>query len=712
MSDDPSGNSLRLIPLGGFGEIGKNMALLECREQRLLIDAGIAFPDDDAAVGVDLLLPNWSYLRRHPERLAGIFLTHGHEDHIGALPFLLREFSVPVYGTALTLGLVKAKLGQYRVEADLRLVRAGDRVPVGCFEVECIQVNHSIPDALGLGIRTPAGIIYHSGDFKFDHTPIDGQVTDFSALARLGDEGVRLMVSDSTNIHRPGHTPSEAVVGKAFAQIFPHAPGRIIIATFASQIHRIQQVFDAAETLGRKVLVSGRSMERNVNVARELGYLHLPDDVRVSSGELTSYADDQVIVLITGSQGEPVSGLTRMAQGSHPKLRIHPDDTVIFSATPIPGNEATVWRIINDLMRRGAHVITHREAEVHVSGHAASEETKLLFNLIRPQFAAPFHGEYRHMMAYGELAQDIGLSHKDIFLLQNGDVLRLDDDGVTIEQAVEHGVWTVDGKRLNELGGNDVVTQDRVFLAESGVITATAVWDFRLGELVAPPVVGVRGVRGPEHLDVEQMTADAGQRLADRLAQLDPDGRASRTEVERAAKRALRSYFEKTTGTYPVLQFLLVALNEAVEMAAPTSEPEAGPRRVLVVDGEVDRPMALTLDDLAALRPESAAGDEETVALPIEAILAHAGLRRRATHLTISSDHNDFCASLPLEVVRDAGQLAFGCDDQPLDADQGGPICWMVPEADSELLLGATYIPQVNRLSAGVGPGRDTRHGR
>jgi ribonuclease J len=707
-------DALRLIPLGGFGEIGKNMSLLECRGQLLLIDAGIAFPDTDTQIGVDLLLPNFSYLRKRADQLVGIFLTHGHEDHIGALPYLLQEVRAPVYGTALTLGLVRAKLGAHRLDdVDLRVVHAGDRVPVGCFEVECIQVNHSIPDSLALGIRTPAGILFHSGDFKFDHTPVDGQVTDFSALARLGDEGVRLMVSDSTNIDRPGHTPSEAVVGKAFARLFPEAKGRLIIATFASQIHRIQQVFDGAEAFGRKVLVSGRSMERNVNVAVELGYLHLPDGVRISYGELPNYADEQIIVLITGSQGEPVSGLTRMAKGSHPKLRIHDNDTVIFSATPIPGNEATVWRVINDVMRRGAHVVTHREAQVHVSGHASSEETKLLFNLIRPEFAAPFHGEFRHMTTYGELAQDLGLSHRNIFLLQNGDVLRLDDDGAGLDTPVEHGVWTVDGKRINELGATDAVRQDRTFLVESGVISATAVWDFHLGELAAPPVVGVRGVRCPSGMKEDELLAEAAKRIEQRLYQLDAPARVERAEVERAAKRALRGYFEKVTGTYPVLQFLLVALNEPVEKPTEASEEiEAPPARVLVVDGEVDHALRLSLDDLAALRPENDGGDDEAIALPLRAVLAQAGLRQRATHLTIASESDNFCASVPLAMVLDSGSLTFGSDDQRLSDEEGGPVCWQISNGHEAELLGATHIPHVSRLSAGVGPGRDTRRRR
>ncbi|NUQ01255.1 MAG: ribonuclease J, partial [Armatimonadetes bacterium] len=519
MSDD-----LRLIPLGGFGEIGKNMSLLECGDQLLLIDAGIAFPDEDTQVGVELLIPNFTYLRERADRLVGIVLTHGHEDHIGGLPFVLRELTAPIYGTPLTLGLVRAKLGQQRAaELELHAVRPRDRIQLGCFDIECIRVNHSIPDCLGLGIRTPAGIVVHSGDFKFDHTPIDGQFSDFSTFARLGDEGVRLLISDSTNIDRPGHTPSEAVVGAAFERIFPAATGRIIVATFASQIHRIQQVFDVAAFLDRKVLVAGRSMEKNVNVARDLGYLHVPEGLRVGYGEAQQLRDEELVILITGSQGEPVSGLSRLARGSHPKLRLHPNDTVILSATPIPGNEATVWRLINDLLLGGARVVDHRQETVHVSGHASREEIALLFNLVRPEFAVPFHGEYRHMLAYGELAQLVGLSHENVFLLQNGDVLRLDAEGASLDPPIEHGTWTIDGNRINELGMTDATVQDRVFLSESGVITASVAWDFATGQAVAPPVVGVRGVRprgsqSPE--DSERLLTGAVRLVEERLAAL------------------------------------------------------------------------------------------------------------------------------------------------------------------------------------------------
>ncbi|HAZ63835.1 MAG TPA: ribonuclease J, partial [Armatimonadetes bacterium] len=490
-------SSLRVIPLGGYGEIGKNCTVLETAGQYLIIDFGVAFPDENQARHADLLVNNFNFLRERRAQIAGLVLTHGHEDHIGGVPVLLADlqrdgWKLPVYGAPLTLGLLRAKLGGRAAECDLRVWAPGDRVPIGPFEVEPVHINHSIPDAVGLAIRTPAGLVYHSGDFKFDHTPIDGRPTDFATLAALGNEGVRALICDTTNVVRPGHTPSEMTVGRAFERIFPRVEGRLIIATFASQIHRLQQVFDAADRLGKKVLIAGRSMERNANAARELGHLHYRDEQRLSYGQLADHPADETVILITGSQGEPLSGLTRMARGTHPKLRLYESDTVLFSATAIPGNETTVWQVINDILARGAQVITHGQEQVHVSGHASSEEIKLLHNLIRPRTGLPFHGEYRHMVAYGELAQDLGLSHEEIYFLQNGDVLRLDDEGEALEQRVEHGTWAITGSRLAEDGLSDAVAADRGYLGESGVICGALAWDLARGALVGAPAVSVR----------------------------------------------------------------------------------------------------------------------------------------------------------------------------------------------------------------------------
>ena len=711
---------LRLIPLGGYGEIGKNMSLLECNEEVLLIDAGIAFPEEESAFGADLLIPDYSYLREHAERVVGVMLTHGHEDHIGGLPYVLRELDVPIYGTPLTLGLVRAKLGQHKLKPpDLQTVRRGDRIQIGeNFNIECIRVNHSIPDCLALGIRTPAGIVVHSGDFKFDHTPVDHDFTDFSALARLGDEGVRLLISDSTNIERPGHTPSEMIVGDAFDRLFPTCEGRILVASFASQIHRIQQVFDVAAAHGRKVMVAGRSMERNVNVARELGYLHYDDAVRINAGELNHLPEDQVVILITGTQGEPVSGLTRLSRGSHPKLRLHPTDTVILSATPIPGNEATVWRLINDLLRGGARVVDHREATVHVSGHASREEIALLFNLIRPQYAVPFHGEYRHMIAYGELAQEVGLSHENVFLLHNGDVLRLDDEGVRLDGTIAHGVWTIDGKILNEQGKSDEVAQDRGFLAESGVISGSVCWDLKAGELVGRPQVGVRGVRPPGD-DLDGLLDGAVEAVEGRLNGLEGDARHDPLEVERATKRSLRAYFERVTRSYPVLQALIIGVGGTTDgrpggMTFDVDEPAAAERSrepVLVVDGEVRHELHLNLEGLAKLaEPESDSDDLAAVAL--QSLLDEAKTQQQATHLTVANELEGYYASVPLAKVLGRGRLVYGVADQPLERDEGGPVRFLIRDAaqcGTDELDGCANVKGVNRLTLTVGPGLDTR---
>ncbi len=687
-------DAVRLIALGGYGEIGKNMTVLECGDDLLLIDAGIAFPEEDSPLGVDLLIPNYSYLRENRERLVGIMLTHGHEDHIGGLPYVLRDVSAPLYGTSLTLGLVRAKLGQHKLaEVDLNVVQSGDRLRLGAFDLECIRVNHSIPDCLGLGIRTPQGTIVHSGDFKFDHTPVDGLVTDFAAYSRLGDEGVRLLVSDSTNIERAGHTPSEAVVGRAFERLFPTATGRIIVASFASQIHRIQQVFDVAASCDRYVLVAGRSMERNVNVARELGYLHFPDSLRVGYGEAARLPDDKLVVLITGVQGEPVSGLARLARGRHPKLRLHPNDMVILSATPIPGNEATVWRLINDLLRGGARVVDHREDVVHVSGHASREEIALLFNLVRPEYAAPFHGEYRHMIAYGDLAQEVGLPHDKVFLLQNGDVLKLDENGVSIDGTVPHGVWTIDGRRVNELGASDTVFQDRSFLAASGVISAAVCWDFVAGEPVGRAMVGVRGVRETED-PTEPLTTAAAADLERRLGTLNATERVDRAAVEKAGKKALRAYFERATSTYPVLQFLVVGSDEQRAGEAEVTggvEEQPAARAILAVDGAVRSSLLLGVDDLSLLaRPEEAGdelGDQAFVALDV--VLEAAGLEPGATHLTVAGEQPGTSVELPLESAA-SGKIVFAQGDQPLTEEDGGPV---------RLLLGDDVVRAVTRLT-------------
>ncbi|NLE76058.1 MAG: ribonuclease J, partial [Chloroflexi bacterium] len=435
---DPNGEKkLRIIPLGGLGEVGKNMMLVEYDQQILLIDAGVMFPENDM-LGVDLVIPDYGYLRGRGEQIVGIVLTHGHEDHTGALPYLLREFPMPVYGTRLTLGLLQAKLREHRLldNTEVHEIVPGQATRLGPFEFEPFAVNHSIPDGVGLAIRTPVGLVVHSGDFKFDHTPVDGRSTDLTRLAQLAGEGVLLLMADSTNAERPGFTPSERVVDAAFDEAFREAKGRIIIATFASLISRIQQVLRAAQRHGRKVAVAGRSMQENTRIAQELGYLTVPAGILVTPHELAQLPPQQAVLLTTGTQGEPSAGLARLAWGQHRQIQVVPGDTVIISAHPIPGNEEEVNEIVNRLFQKGANVIYERIAPVHVSGHASQEDQKLLLRLVKPRFFLPIHGELRHLRAHARLAHDLGIPAENVFTVENGFILEFDRRGGQVRERV------------------------------------------------------------------------------------------------------------------------------------------------------------------------------------------------------------------------------------------------------------------------------------
>jgi len=485
-----NGRGLSVIPLGGLGEIGKNMTLIEYGDDIIVVDAGLAFPNEDM-LGVDIVIPDITYLQENKDRVRAIFLTHGHEDHIGALPFVLKDLHVPVYGTKLTLGLVEEKLLEFEhIDMDGKTVKVRDRVHAGPFEVEFFRLNHSIPDSAGLGIRTPAGLIVHTGDFKFDQTPVDGEVADFHKLAEFGDAGTLLLMSDSTNAEKPGVTPSERVVGEELDEIFASTKGRLLVASFASHLHRIQQVLEAAQNHGRKCTIVGRSLENTVSVAMDYGYLDVPESTLTTLDHLNRLDDDKAVILTTGSQGEPMSALTRISTNEHRRVEIRQGDTVILAATPVPGNEKLVHRTIDNLFRRGATVIYGPETRVHVSGHGSVEELKLMFNLVRPKYFMPIHGEFRHLVHHAGLAGDLGLSTDNILVSENGQALRFGKRGVTRE-TVPSGYVLVDGTSVGDVG--NTVLRDRRQIAQDGMLVVVIAVDKQTGDLLAGPEVMSRG---------------------------------------------------------------------------------------------------------------------------------------------------------------------------------------------------------------------------
>ncbi len=484
--------NVTIIPLGGLGEIGKNITAVRYRNDILVIDGGLMFPDDEM-LGVDLVIPDISYLVENKNRVRAIILTHGHEDHIGALPYILRELNVPVYATRLTLGLLEAKLKEsgFGEQVATTCVRPGDVVRLGPFQVEFIRVSHSIADAVALGITTPAGVIVHTGDFKFDQTPVDGEGTDYYRLAALGHKGVLVLLSDSTNAERPGYTLSERLVGETFEETFRKAPGRIIIASFASNVPRIQQAISTAFKYGRKVAVVGRSMVNVVSIARALGYLEIPPGTLVDLEEIGAIPPERLVILTTGSQGEPMSALTRMATCDHKKVAIMPGDTVIISASPIPGNERLVHRTIDSLFRLGADVVYESLSGVHVSGHASQEELKLMLNLVRPRYFVPVHGEYRHLVRHAQLAREVGIPPGHIFVAENGQVLEFGPQRAGVGGKVAAGKVLVDGLGVGDVG--NIVLRDRKQLSQDGIFIIVITLDKETGAVVAGPDVVSRG---------------------------------------------------------------------------------------------------------------------------------------------------------------------------------------------------------------------------
>ncbi len=474
---------LRVIPLGGLGEIGKNMMALEYQRDIIVIDAGVLFPEEDM-LGVDLVIPDVSYLVQNRERVRAIFITHGHEDHTGALPYVLQQLNVPVYAPRLAYGLISVKLKEHKAlrGATLRVMEPGKPIKEGAFRVEAFRVCHSIPDAMGLAITTPLGLVIHTGDFKIDHTPAQGEPTDLSHLARICADGVLLLFSDSTYADVPGFTASEQVVGEALERAIDQAPGRVMIATFASLIARVQQIMDAAARHGRKVGVVGRSMVDNVKMSLDMGYLSDPSNVLVSLGALRKLPPEQVVIVTTGSQGEPTSALVRIANKDHREVKIMPGDTVVISATPIPGNETVVSRTIDNLLRQGARVLYDKVATVHVHGHASQEELKIVLNLAKPKFFVPVHGEYRHLVSHGRIAQSLGMASEDVFILEDGDVLELTEKSGRVKEKVTAGHIFVDGLQLWDAKSS--VLRDRRTLSRDGIVVVTMAIDKATGRVL------------------------------------------------------------------------------------------------------------------------------------------------------------------------------------------------------------------------------------
>ena len=458
--------TIKIIPLGGLSEIGRNITAIKYKDEILVVDCGLSFPEDDM-LGIDIVIPDISYLIKNKEKVKGIVLTHGHEDHIGALPYVLRKLDVPVYGTRLTLGLVEIKFKEHRLDtANLHRVTAGQTIKLGEFNVEFIRTSHSIPDSCAIAIHTELGVIFHTGDFKIDYTPIDGQIIDLHRIAELGQQGVLVMMAESTNVERPGATMSEKSVGETFESIFRNTKQRIIVATFASNVHRVQQVLNAAYKYDRKVVVSGRSMVNVMSVASELGALDVIDGLIIDVSEMDKYEDHELLILTTGSQGESMAALSRMASSEHKKLDIQNGDLVVFSATPIPGNEKSVTRVINQLFEKGAEVIYESLADVHVSGHACQEELKLMHILAKPKYFIPVHGEYRHLKRHGKLAESLGMPKENIFIGENGTVFEFGEDYGKICGSIQAGRILVDGLGIGDVG--NIVLRDRKHLAEDG----------------------------------------------------------------------------------------------------------------------------------------------------------------------------------------------------------------------------------------------------
>ncbi len=544
-----NGKVLKIIPLGGLHEIGKNMTVLEYGEDLIIIDCGLSFPEDEM-FGIDIVIPDFSYLEKHRDKIKGLVLTHGHEDHIGAIPYLLKEFRLPIYGTKLTLAILENKLKEHGIKANLKNFRPGDITKLGVFNIETIRTTHSIADSVCLSIETPVGRIFHTGDFKIDYTPIDGEPIDFHRLAEIGHDGVLLMMADSTNAEREGYTRSEKTVGITLENIVRASKKRILIATFSSNVHRVQRIVDTCVSCGRKLAISGRSMVNIVKIAQEQGYLRIPDGVIVDINKTKMIPDEELLIITTGSQGEPMSALARMASNEHKAVQIKKDDMVILSSNPVPGNEKSVSNVVNKLLERGAEVVYSDIADVHVSGHACKEELKLLHSLIRPKYFAPVHGEYRQLKSHAQIAENLGTPVENIFIMDNGKGLNLTKNKcVFARDEVQAGAILVDGLGVGDVG--NIVLRDRKLLSESGLIIVVAAINKAAGYVCSGPEIISRGfvyVR-----ENEDLIDNARKVVCDTLDGCHDKGVKDWNMLKNAVRSELKNFIYEKTKRSPII---------------------------------------------------------------------------------------------------------------------------------------------------------------
>ena len=544
-------SKLKIIPLGGLHEIGKNITVFEYENEIIVVDCGLSFPEDDM-LGIDLVIPDITYLEKNVDKIKGLIITHGHEDHIGAVPYLLKKINIPIYATRLTAGLIRNKLEEHKLLRNTKLneVVQGQTIELGKnFKVEFIRSSHSIPDSVMLAITTPAGTVLHTGDFKVDYTPIDGKIMDFGRIAELGKEGILALMSDSTNAERKGFTMSERSVGEVFDKLFLHCTKRIVVATFASNVHRVQQIVNAAVKYDRKIAVCGRSMINMIETARELGYIECPENIFIDIDMISNYPDERLVIITTGSQGEPMSALTRMAAGDHRKVKITPNDLVIISATPIPGNEKFVSKVIDDLMQIGAEVVYSSLEAIHVSGHACQEEQKLILALAKPKYFIPVHGEYRQLIAHSETAQSMGVEKDNIIMMSNGRILEINDEGAEFTSSVQSGRVLVDGLGVGDVG--NIVLRDRQHLSQDGLIVIVLTMDASTGEVVAGPDVISRGFVYVK--ESENLMDDVKSVVRHEIKKCEERGIRDWATIKSAARENLRDYIFMKTKRNPMI---------------------------------------------------------------------------------------------------------------------------------------------------------------